>query len=70
MAGNGRGHVEDVQDDNAVMGTNLPYSQVHQTGTLKTNRIPARPFLGVPAPSADELANMVADELVKQVDLL
>lgn len=70
VAGNGSGHVEDVQDDHAVMGTNLPYSQVHQTGTLKTDRIPARPFLGVPDTSADELAEMVADELVKQLDSL
>ena len=62
VAGKGTGHIETVGEAEGTMGTSIPYAAVHQTGT-KDGKIPARPFMGAPAESADELADMVATSL-------
>jgi len=67
VVSDGAGHIEEVLDDEAIFGTKVEYASVHQTGTTKTTRIPARPFMGVSAPMADALAESLADELVRQI---
>ncbi len=67
VAGQGSGHIENVRDDGGVFGTSDRKAAFHQAGT---RRMVARPFLGVPSDSADELANMAADELIRQIATL
>lgn len=69
VAGKGTGHIEEIAENEAMMGTSIPYAAVHQTGR-KDGKMPARPFMGAPAKSVDELANMVADSLIQQIDML
>ena len=58
----GTGHLQEVTDDSAMMGTEDRKAAFHQFGT---SRIPARPFVGISDEMADLAAEMVADELVE-----
>jgi phage gpG-like protein len=68
LVSDGAGHIEEVADDQAIFGTQVEYASVHQTGTLKTNRLAARPFLGVSSEMADALAEGIADSLIDQIN--
>ena len=58
----GAGHLQEVTDDSAMMGTADEKAAFHQFGT---SRIPARPFVGISDEMADLAAEMVAAEIIK-----
>lgn len=60
----GPGHIEEVSDDSAKMGTDDRKAVFHQYGTSK---IPARPFVGITDEMVDLAAEMVADDVLRQI---
>lgn len=60
----GPGHVSEVDGDSVKLGTTNWKAGFHQYGT---DRIPARPFIGVNETMADQAAQIVANDLFKQM---
>ena len=58
----GAGHLQEVSDDSAMMGTEDFKAAFHQYGT---SRIPARPFVGISDDMVDLAAEMVAAEIIE-----
>lgn len=76
LIGDGAGHVEEIGDDEASLGTlhnknssNPPIAVVHQLGSSKRN-IPARPFIGVNDLMADAAADLIADHIERRLAAL
>lgn len=72
LVGQGDGHIESVGESEAILGTGhskegLPVAMWHQDGT---KRMPARPFVGFNEQMIDDAMNLVADDLLAQVDMI
>lgn len=69
LVSNGDGHVEEVTDNSAVLGTDhrkdgKPVAEFLHGGT---DKIPARPFVGVNEDMADHAAELIADGIMGQI---
>jgi hypothetical protein len=65
----GGGHIEQVTDNSVTLGTEhqkrgKPVALYMQEGT---SRVPARPFIGVTDNMADNAAELIADDILKQI---
>jgi phage gpG-like protein len=54
----------EVEGNRVIVGSPLVYSAAHQEGT---DKIPARPYLGLATADADELAEVIGDWIEGQV---
>lgn len=72
LVSSGEGHIEEVTDTTAVLGTGhqkdgKPIAAWMQEGTKKS---PARPFVGVNDNMADHAAETIADGILRQIESL